>query len=43
MTSASIKWPPTKVQQEAMGASWNIPFYNESPMDCLQGEGSPLR
>jgi len=29
-------WPPTKSAQEAMGPGWNIPFYNEAPMECLQ-------
>jgi hypothetical protein len=28
-------WPPTKAQQASMGPGWNIPFYNEAPMECL--------
>jgi len=36
-------WPPTKAEQSAMGPSWNIPFYNEAPMDCLYPDGAPLR
>ena len=33
--NGTTPWPPTKVQQAGMGGSWNIPFYNEAPMECL--------
>jgi hypothetical protein len=37
--NGTTPWPPTKSQQAAMGPGWNIPFYNEAPMDCLYPGG----
>jgi len=34
-------WPPTRDEQAAWGEAWNIPFYNESPMDCLMQDAGP--
>jgi len=33
--NGTTPWPPTRSQQASMGPGWNIPFYNEAPMDCL--------
>jgi hypothetical protein len=33
--AGSTPFPPTREEQAKMGLGWNIPFYNEAPMDCL--------
>jgi len=41
--NGSTPWPPTKADQASMGSGWNIPFYNEAPMDCLMVIDEPLQ
>lgn len=31
----STPFPPTETEQAAMGSGWNIPWYNEAPLECL--------